>query len=597
MTNTIFILAQRGKVLFCYIIAVLLLLYWIPEAGSQPLLEAETNVGEKKSADVSVGKTFMAVTANRWATAAAYQMLNQGGNAVDAAIAAQMVLGLVEPQSSGIGGGGFMLYWHQAHKTLEMFDGRETAPASADEELFLDSQGQPMEFMQALVGGLSVGTPGLLRMLATAHAQYGRLPWQKLFEPAIALANVGFKLSPRVALLLKHVPQIAVRKPITGYFFDKDGQPLKAGTLIVNREYGNTLSLVAKRGVDAFYQGDIAEAIVKTVNNDANPGLLSLGDMRNYQAVIREPLCHSYRDYRICSTAPPSSGGSTVLSIVGMFAHLNLTKAQSISTDNHFSPKFIHLFAETSRLAFADRNAYLGDSDFVAVPLKRLLSEQYLKQRAALINTRKAMTEIAPGKILGYPTGNSKTQEKGLSTTHLSIIDSDGNALSMTTSIETAFGSRLMVKGILLNNQLTDFDFSPQTPTGTLSPNRVTAKKRPRSSMSPTIVLKNNRPVMLLGSPGGSSIIDFVAQTILNHLFLEMPLAEAVTTGRIVHKGDQLQLEKGQFSPQQVEELQHLGHHPRASHLNSGIQAIVVLPSGTLVGVADPRREGKASGK
>ena len=546
----------------------------------------------------AVASHAMAVTANPHATEAAYTMLGNGGSAVDAAIAAQLVLGLVEPQSSGIGGGGFMLYWQADNARLWSYDGRETAPSEATEALFLDSANAPLGFFDALIGGRSVGVPGLVRLMEKAHRAHGKLPWETLFEPAIELAEQGFIVSPRMQLMIERVPRVAERPEISSYLFDDAGDPLRAGALLRNPDYAKSLRTIAASGASAFYSGDIADRIVQAVNSDINPGSLSLQDLASYEVISREPVCAVVFDHKVCGMPPPSSGGLTVLSILGVLAELESQWLQPnagavIAADSQLA----HAYIEASRLAFADRNTYIGDPDFVDMPVAGLLSRSYWQQRATLIQPGSALPTARPGRPPGFDASTRTMADSPelASTTHMSIVDHQGNAVSMTTSIETAFGSRLMVGGFLLNNQLTDFSFSPVDESNSKVANRAEGGKRPRSSMSPTMVFDaQGKLVMVTGSPGGKKIIGYVARTLYEALRLDVPLEDAIQSLHFVHLGRQLEYEAG-FDPALLETLTAMGHDPMQRFQTSGIHAIY-RQGQDWVGVADPRREGSAKG-
>ncbi|MCO1332865.1 gamma-glutamyltransferase [Microbulbifer sp. OS29] len=559
-----------------------------PVFADEPQPEIDTGRSAVKSSTASF---YMAVTANPHASRTAEQILARGGTAVDAAIAAQMVLGLVEPQSSGIGGGAFMLSYDATQEKLRYYDGRETAPAQVDENYFIRDN-KPRSFVEAVIGGYSVGVPGVIRMLEMAHQRDGKLPWEQLFQPAIHLAESGFEISPRLHQLLLRMPKVAARPTIASYFFNSNGEPLAIGHRLKNPAYAETLNAIAKGGADAFYHGDIAKAIVKAVRYDnANPGQLSLEDMAGYRAKERDPLCSAFLEYRVCGADAPSSGGTTVGGILGMLQQFPLDRFEP------GSDLLTHLFVEASELAFADRNTYSGDADFVRVPSKSLISKDYLAERAQLIDPDVA-TEATPGRPTEFAAERVMAQSPELpNTSHLVIVDRYGNGISMTSSIETGFGSRLMVKGFLLNNQLTDFSFTPKNDNGERVANRIQAGKRPRSSMSPTIVFnKDGSMRLLVGSPGGSRIIDYTARTILYHLGLNMPIAEAISAGNIGAIGRSVELEPGFFSRDTIEKLEGRGHQVVERGLNSGIHAIA-LQHNKLYGGADPRREGSAQGR
>lgn len=570
------------------IFALLTLSATTASANQEVQPEVATGRSEIKSASA---RDYMAVTANPHASLAAEKILARGGTAVDAAIAAQLVLGLVEPQSSGIGGGAFMLSYRADSGDLHYYDGRETAPADVDEDYFL-RDGQPRPFFKAVIGGYSVGVPGVLRMLELAHGRDGKLPWAALFQPAIRLAENGFRVSPRLHQLLNKLPQVDARPAIATYFFADDGEPLPVGHLLKNPAYAATLRTIAEEGADAFYRGPIAEAVVEAVREDPhNPGVMTLEDMAGYEAKVREPICSIFLTYRVCGADAPSSGGTTVGAILGMLGQFPLNEYEAGDSE------LTHLFAEASELAFADRNTYSADADFVSVPSQSMVAPQYLARRAELIDSERA-TEAVAGDPQSFDEPRLEAASPEMpNTSHLSIVDRYGNGVSMTTSIETGFGSRLLVKGFLLNNQLTDFSFVPRDAKGSWVANRIQPGKRPRSSMSPTVVFDHDDQLRLLvGSPGGSRIIDYTARTILYHLGLGMPIADAIAAGNIGAIGRRVELEPGYFSADTVALLKKLGHQVAERNLNSGIHAIALI-DGELRGGADPRREGSAMGK
>ncbi|MBY6185978.1 gamma-glutamyltransferase [Marinobacter hydrocarbonoclasticus] len=532
---------------------------------------------------------FMAATANPYATEAARSVLADGGSAVDGAIAAQMVLTLTEPQSSGIGGGLFLVMWDAQAQRLVTLDGRETAPASARPDLFLDSQGQPAGFMDAVIGGRSVGVPGVIAALYDAHQRYGELPWPSLLAPAIALAEEGFEVSPRLAALLARELNPGLLRPgaANAYFYPQ-GKPLQAGDTLTNPALAKTLKRIAQQGPDGFYRGPVAQAMVEAVQNDpSHPGGLSLTDLAGYQPKWRAPVCAPYREYQVCGMGPPSSGGVTVGQILGLLA------PHQLATVKPNSDTFLHLFSQASRLAYADRNRYLADSDFVTVPVAQLLAPEYLLARQALIPKQRDQGKAVAGEMAVKPSADG-TQALP-STTHLVMADRKGNLLSMTSSIEMGFGSSVMVGGFLLNNQLTDFSRVPGPDTAPAA-NRVEAGKRPRSSMAPTIVLDGHgAPLLAIGSPGGSRIISYVAQTTIAILGWNMSLEAAMALPRVSHRNDYLALESGQPWQGTEKAMSDRGYRVKLVPLNSGVQVIRKTPSGW-EGAADPRREGLASG-
>lgn len=535
---------------------------------------------------------FMAAVANPLAANAAADVLRRGGSAVDAAITAQLVLTLVEPQSSGIGGGAFMLHYEASTKDVAAYDGRETAPAAATEELFLKPDGSPMKFFEAVVGGRSVGAPGVLRMLEMAHRDHGRLPWTDLFEPAIKLADSGFKVSPRLNMLIGRDKHLGTQAAARRYFYSADGSPRAVGEVLRNPEYANVLRMIARDGADAFYRGPLAREIVAAVHAAKNSGLLSEEDLASYRAVRREAICRPYRKMRVCGMPPPTSGGVTTLQILGILDNVDLAGLAPGSA------KAVHLISEASRLAYADRALYLADSDFVTVPVTGLLDTNYLRSRFALIAPTRSMGKAAPGKP-EKRAGDRRAPGLSLkmpSTSHFSIVDAEGNAVSMTTSVENAFGSRLMVRGFLLNNQLTDFSFRPSN-DGSVVANRVEPGKRPRSSMSPTLVLdKADRLRYVVGSPGGSRIIAFVAKTLIAMIDWRLDPQQAVSLPHHVNRNGVTDLEAGTAVANLAAELERMGHTVKVRSMVSGLHAVEVR-DGKLFGGADPRREGIAVGE
>ncbi|MCB1616479.1 MAG: gamma-glutamyltransferase [Pseudomonadales bacterium] len=539
----------------------------------------------------SEGSRYMAVTANRHATAAASNILAKGGSAIDAAIAAQMVLGLTEPQSSGIGGGAFLLYFDASQKKLHYYDGRETAPHNINASHFLAGN-EAMPFLDAVVGGHATGVPGVLRMLEYAHRQHGKMPWQPLFDPAIHLARSGFEVSQRLNYLLENLPQANTPNAFTQYFF-RNGQALEVGSLLKNPDYANTLQLIADHGVEVFYTGEIAKNIVNTLQASGHKkSSMTLQDLENYKSLERAPLCMDYREFRVCGASPPSSGGSTVLSILGILENFPLA---SMNEDI-----FIHHFIEASRLAFADRNAYIADPTDMPVPVELLISKPYLQTRASLINPARKTAIPGPGQPGAEPlVVNEGINPELPSTTQLSIIDSYGNALSMTSSIETAFGSRVMVNGFLLNNQLTDFSFLPTDDHGGLIANRPAPGKRPRSSMSPTMVFrKDGSPYLITGSPGGARIIDYTALHLTRVIDRHIDPYEAMQLPHVIAIKDTVELEFSStpYSASLLSALIKMQHKPLIRAQSSGLNVIRVQHQ-VYTGYSDPRREGLALGE
>ena len=554
--------------------------------------QPESGTGRLSKESVT-SKDFMVSAANPLAARAGYDVLKAGGTAIDAAVAVQMMLNLVEPQSSGIGGGAFLLYWDAASKTLETYDGRETAPAAATPEYFLKDDGTPKGFWEAVVGGRSVGVPGTLRLLEVVHGKHGKTAWSDLFQPAIGLAESGFEISPRMAKSIAGAQEKGLDKfPVArAYFFKEDGTPKEAGSLLKNPEFATTLRTVAENGADAFYKGDIAKDIVAAVRETTeNPGILTTEDFANYQVKQRDPVCMDYRAHKVCGMGPPTSGGLTVGQILSVLSHFDLPAMGA-------GPEAAHLFAEAGKLAYADRGLYMADSDFVKMPTKGLLDKNYLSDRASLIKRDGAMGKASPGTP-PWKDAALRSPDEGLErpgTSHFVIRDSYGNAVSMTTTIETGFGSRVMVRGFLLNNELTDFSRAPEK-DGKVIANRVEGGKRPRSSMAPTIVFgADGEPVLLIGSPGGSRIINYVAKTLVAVLDWEMDIQKAIDLGHFVNRNGATDLEQGTDAEAYKETLEGLGHEIKVRDLNSGLHGIVIAKD-KLVGGADPRREGLVLG-
>ena len=565
---------------------------------------------------------FAVAAANPLATNAGYQILKAGGSAIDAAIAVQMVLTLVEPQSSGIGGGAFLL--HAAGGKVEAFDGRETAPMAADEKLFIGADGKPLPFYDALAGGRSVGTPGVVKMLEMAHKQHGKLAWAQLFTPAIELADNGFKVSARLATLLMDEKYLKADAVAAAYFYKPDGTPVDVGSTLKNPALADVLRQIASGGSNALLTGKVAQAIVTRVqSHPTNPGKLAMSDLAGYQPKKRDPICHDYsarsKTYVLCGMPPPSSGAITVGQILGM---LNNTPAAALALVTGTggvpgtvgptpSADWLHLYTEASRLAFADRAQYLGDPDFVQPPggsWMSLLDPAYLAGRARLIQAQPGGQSIktaqpgVPGRVKTAYAPMPDQPEFG--TSHISIVDGFGNAIAMTTTIEDAFGARLMTDGgtgkaggFLLNNELTDFSFAPSDAEGKPVANRVHPGKRPRSSMAPTLVFDKatGQLVMTGGSPGGAMIIHYTAKTLYGVLNWGLNAQQAIDLPNFASLNGPSLLEEKRFSPATVEALRARGAEVREQAMTSGLQAIQKTPGG-FFGGADPRREGLVLG-
>ena len=535
---------------------------------------------------------WMIAAANPLAVGAGARVLTAGGTAADAMVAAQAVLGLVEPQSSGLGGGAFLVWHDAATGEVTTLDGRETAPLAATPTLFQDPEGQPLDFFDAVVGGRSVGTPGTPALMQAAHDRWGRRDWPGLFADAIRLAEDGFPASPRLASMVALDAVRLSRFDATRRHFFPGGRLLEVGQVLRNPAYADTLRRLAEGGAEAFYTGPIARDIVDIVQGaPGNPGRLSLTDLAIYRVKERPAVCPRYRGFEVCGMGPPSSGGLTVGQILGMLEPFDLA---GMGAD---SPRAWRLIGDASRLAFADRGLYMADADFVPVPVEGLLDTGYLRRRAQLLKGKAALREVAPGRPeyehAGLPGMGAAVEFP--STSHISIVDRHGNALSMTTTIENGFGSRLMVRGFLLNNELTDFSFATHR-DGRPIANSVAPGKRPRSSMAPTILRRDGRPVLLLGSPGGSRIIGYVAKTIIAVVDWKMNVQEAVELPHLVNRYGRFDLELGTRATKLAGPLQDIGFETDARALNSGLHVIAVGPGG-LRGGADPRREGLAFGR
>lgn len=572
-------------------ICAVLVLGCSPQEAEREAYEPEAATG-LQSHDLAQGQEYMVVAANPYAVEAGEKVLEQGGSAMDAAIAVQAVLTLVEPQSSGIGGGTFMLYWDAAEQRLHTLDARETAPAEASGDMFLDESGEPVSWIDGVVGGRSVGVPGIVKGLDNAHQRWGRLPWADLYSDAISLSEQGFMVSPRLQKLLEMDinPGLQQEGAARDYFFP-DGEALQAGELKRNPQLASTLRTIAQDGADAFYQGPIASDIVQAVqNSQVAPGVLSEADLANYEAQWRDPVCAEYRSNRVCSMGPPSSGGVTLLQTLKLLEPFNLPAMDADDVEAW------HWFTQASRLAFADRNAYLADSDFVDVPVDAMLDEDYLQQRALLIQDRD-MGTAQPGDL----TGMNEQRVAGINyeqpnTSHISIIDAEGNAVSMTSSIEMGFGSTVMSGGFLLNNQLTDFSFEPEDSDGVVA-NRVQPGKRPRSSMTPVMIFNSDNEVAhVLGSPGGPRIINYVTQTVIALLDFELDIQTAIDLPKITNLNGVTAVEQELAPDSWVEALEQRGHKVEVRTLNSGIHGIS-QHEGVLLGGADKRREGIARGR
>jgi gamma-glutamyltranspeptidase/glutathione hydrolase len=546
------------------------------------------------AASETVAQHQMVVAGNPLAVEAGREILREGGNAVDAAIAVQMVLTLVEPQSSGIGGGGFLMHYDPTSRRIESYDGRETAPAAAKPDMFLDAEGKPLQFYDAVVGGLSVGVPGTLRMLELAHREHGKLPWAQLFAPAIKLAEDGFPVSARLSGEIAEDAYLPKMPEAAHYFLDAQGHALPASTLLKNPALARVLRAVATGGPDAFYKGRIAADIVAAITQ-ARPrsGGMTLADLAGYRATKRPVPCGTYRAYKVCGMGPPSSGGVAVLQILGMLEPFDMGKEAPLSL------AATHQFAEASRLAFADRDRYLGDPDFVPVPVHGLIDPAYLIGRSSLIRPDSVTPDAKPGR----PPGDDMTvgasqppQFEPMSTSHMVIVDSSGNIVTFTTTVENAFGSRVMVDGFILNNELTDFSFRPAD-GGRAVANRVQPGKRPRSSMVPVLVFDaaTGAPAFALGSPGGSYIIDYVAEALVGLLDWRLGPGAAAALPHIINRNGPTVLEAQRGLEDIGGGLAGIGDTVKYEDMDSGLAIVAFGPNG-LIGASDPRRDGVALG-
>jgi gamma-glutamyltranspeptidase / glutathione hydrolase len=539
------------------------------------------------------GKRLMAVTPHPLATRAAYDILRRGGTAVDAAAAAQIMLTLVEPAASGIGGGGFMLVYDNKTGRVTSYDGRETAPDSARPDMFLKANGAPMEFYDAVAGGTAVGIPGMVKLLEVAHANHGRLTWYDLIKPTVDRARSGFPVSERLAQQIAEDPSLKATPAARAYFYLANGKPLPEGHLLRNPALAEALSGIASNGSRAFYADTLTDDMIKTVRTaPRHPARLTISDFVNYEVEQRDALCGNYRSYTVCGMAPPSAGGIVTLQVLKFLEKYDLKKA------GVESPETLHLLAEASKLAYADRNRYIADPRFVRYNQLNLLEPTYLATRARLLSPARSMGIATAGSIPGQREAAAWTQFEPVSTSHISVVDMAGNAVSLTGSIENTFGSRLFTNGFLLNNQLTDFAFMPSV-GGVPVANRAEPGKRPRSSMSPTLVFDRKTGALrfVVGSPGGARITPYVLKTLVQTLDGGQNIQAAISSGNIANLNDVTELEEGRFPRRTFAALKAKGDAVVAANLSSGINAIERRADGTLVGGTDPRREGLALGE
>lgn len=595
---------RAGAMVAAFLVAAGISNAALAQRAAQDAPEAATGWTEKP---LATAQRHMVAAANPIAVEAGREILRRGGNAIDAAIATVLVLGIVEPQSSGLGGGAFILVHdaragtgedeggHHSGRTvgrLFTYDARETAPAAAKPDRFM-RDGKPLGFRDAVNSGLSVGVPGLVRGLALAHAAHGRLAWHELFAPAISVAHAGFAMSARLNGLLAWYGAARFTPRARAHYFDASGQPHPIGHVLKNPELAATLERIAAKGADAFYSGSIAEEIVAAVNEGDRPGEMALSDISNYRAVQRAPVCVDYRARRICGMGPPSSGGLTVAQTLKLIAPFEAVGG----ADKRMSVPALHIIAEAEKLAYADRDFYIADPAFVDVPAG-YLDEAYLAERQRLIDPGRAMSKALAGQppgVRGDANGTDATRERG-GTTHLSVIDSEGNAVAMTATIEGAFGSGLWAAGFLLNNELTDFSLRPEDQQGRAIANRVSGGKRPRSSMAPTVVYGEDGQVeAVLGAPGGHRIILYVVKALVGLIDWGLDAQAAVALPNFGDRGRGFEIEAGPGAAAVAQGMEAMGHVVRAQTMTSGLH-IVVRREGRLEGGADPRREGLALG-
>ena len=537
----------------------------------------------------------MVVAANPHAAQAGVEALRAGGSAVDAAIAVQTVLSLVEPQSSGVGGGAFLVFYEAATGKVSAYNGRETAPAAIDETLFLGEDGLPRRRFENIISGRSTGAPGVMAMLGMAHDDHGKLAWADNFGAGIKLAEDGFEVSPRMAGLVEMAGGFAlkVQPAAREYFFHEDGSPLVAGDIRDNKLYAETLRALAKNP-RAMNEGPVAEAIVAAVHEEPRPGILSLEDLAAYQPQKTEALCSPYRDYVLCGAMPPSSGGVAVQSIMGQLENFDMKTFFDVEKGAPTLEGW-HVFAEASEMAYADRDLFVADPDFVEVPTRAMLDADYLKSRAANISMNSSLQDVQAGDPVGFKPGKDATPDVP-GTSHFSIVDKWGNVVSMTTTVESLFGSERMAGGFMLNNQLTDFSAAPRDADGNLIANRPGPRKRPRSSMAPHIVFNNDGSfAFATGSPGGSSIIAYTAKTMIAMIDWGMSPQEAVELANFISRNGSVRLEEAGLEPAIITGLEAKGHKViRSKGEISGLHIIRRNADGSYEGGADPRREGVA---
>ena len=546
------------------------------------------SIGSIHAENLKPSKGIIA-TSNPYASKAAYEVIKNGGNAIDASIAVQLVLTLTEPQATGIGGGAFMLYWDAKKSKLFSIDGREKAPSLASEDLFLNKDGKNIKFYpDAVVGAKSVGVPGIIRLLEETHKKFGKLEWSKLFTYAIELSENGFSISPALHNTLGYLNYLKTVEPAASLYYKKnikgEKTPHPVGHFLKNEEYAKTLRRISLFGAKEFYEGRTAKLIIQSLKDSDKDALMSLDDLKNYQIVWREPLCELYRSYNVCSMPPPSSGGLTMLMMLKILEDFDIQKLDPESKE------MVHLFSEVSRLAYADRAYYMADPDFINIPTQGLLNHQYIDKRRMLINKTKAAKNVSHGNPFDYMDLGKNVDISMPSTSHFVIIDEEGNAVSMTSTVEGPFGSHLMAGGFILNNELTDFSLIPEV-NGKKVANRVEGNKRPMSSMTPTIIFKDNEVFALTGSPGGTSIINYVTKSVIGLIDWKLDPSEVVQLPHYMNKGKFTELEKNTVLEDLKLDLESMGHKTKIMRKRSGLHMALKKEDG-FVGGADPRREG-----
>jgi gamma-glutamyltranspeptidase / glutathione hydrolase len=561
-------------------------------APSTPTRDMPEPTGQTVERKVVLGKREMVAAAHPLATQAGAEMLAKGGSAIDAAVAVQLVLNLVEPQSSGIGGGSFMLHYNASRKAVVAYDGREAAPAAATPGMFLGADGKPPRYIDAVRSGLSFGVPGTLRALEAAHAANGKLPWPTLFEPAIRLAENGYALSARTAQQAGGSPQLRDNPQTRELFFNADGTAKAVGTLVKNSAFADTMRRIAEEGADAFYSGEIARDIVAAVRGHARPGVVTAQDFADYRVRIREPLCSAYRAYRVCGAPMPSSGSLAILQMLGILERFDFPRMKPDSTEA------AHLFAEAGRLAFADRERYAADDYFADVPVTALMSPAYLRARSDLIQSNRSLGRAEAGKPAATKVSHAGDATNSLTgTSHLSIVDQFGNAVSMTTSIDASFGSQIFVRGFFLNNQMTDFSLTPNDATGVPIANALFPGKRPRSTMAPMIAFdKDGQVKLVIGSALGSTIANSVAKAIIATLDWQLDMQTAIALPNGGSRNGPTDIERHPNAEKLAAALKAIGHETRIGDIPSGLHGVLRVKDG-LQGGVDPRREGAAMGR